>query len=89
MAEQLHDKLLRTRSVTARIGITRDHLYKLIKAGHFPPPVSLCGGVSFAWHESVIDAWITNRPAAQPTIARNALAKSGLVKYRAAKRKQP
>jgi predicted DNA-binding transcriptional regulator AlpA len=85
---ELHDKLLRTRSVTARIGITRDHLYKLVKAGRFPPPVSLCGGVSFAWHESVIDEWIANRPAPKPNIERNARAQTALAKYRAGKRKR-
>jgi prophage regulatory protein len=89
MAEQL----LRARAVLARIGISRTQLYELVRAGKFPPPVSVCGGHLTAWHEAVVDEWIRARPAPKPDVAGNARRQAGLaaarVRRAAGKRKQP
>lgn len=50
-------KFLRLPEVLGIIGISRSKLYADIKAGTFPPPVSL-GARSVGWLNTEIDVWI-------------------------------
>jgi len=44
---------------------SRTHLWRLIKAGHFPRPVKLGHGSRNSWVEQEIDEWIAARVAAR------------------------
>ena len=55
-AFQLTDFLLRRREVEKQTGISRATIYRLMKAGKFPTPVSLGTG-SVRWRQSGITAW--------------------------------
>lgn len=46
--------------VSARTGLPRSQLYRLIKEGDFPRPVKL-GGRAAGWLSSEIDNWIAGR----------------------------
>lgn len=50
-------RLIPHREVLARIPIGRVTLWRLVKNGHFPKPVSLTPG-KLTWLESDIDDWI-------------------------------
>lgn len=47
----------------ARIGLSRSHIYLLVRRGDFPKPIPLTAG-TVAWLESDINAWIEARIAA-------------------------
>lgn len=51
------DRLLRLREVIARTGMGKSTIYRKIKKGLFPAPVSV-GGQSVRWRESDIDRWM-------------------------------
>ena len=51
------------------ISYSRPHLFRLIKAKKFPPPVKL-GENRNAWPESEIDAWIEARIAERDAAAK-------------------
>ena len=55
-AQQLADFLLRRKEVERIAGISRASIYRLIKAGKFPRPVSLGTG-SVRWKQSDVIAW--------------------------------
>jgi prophage regulatory protein len=55
-AQKLTDFFLRRREVERIAGISRASIYRLIKAGKFPAPVSLGTG-SVRWKQSDILAW--------------------------------
>jgi prophage regulatory protein len=55
-AYQLTDFLLRRTEVQQIAGISRATIYRLIKAGKFPHPVSLGTG-SVRWKQSDVIAW--------------------------------
>lgn len=55
--------LMRMPDVEKAVGLKKSQIYNLIKAGDFPPPVSL-GPRSRAWKSSSIQEWINNRPVA-------------------------
>lgn len=48
--------LLPRRTVEKQAGISRATIYRMIKAGKFPPPVALGGG-SVRWRQSSITEW--------------------------------
>lgn len=52
--------LLRLPKVEAATGYKRSTIYKLVKEGKFPAPISL-GERSTAWVSDEIDGWITER----------------------------
>lgn len=52
--------IIRRPQVEARTGLARSTIYRRIRGGTFPPPVSL-GGDAVGWVESEIDAWIAAR----------------------------
>ncbi|THG82987.1 AlpA family transcriptional regulator [Pseudomonas sp. A-1] len=53
-------KFMRLNDVKAATGLARSTIYKYVKQGSFPMPVSL-GGRSVAWVESEVVAWIAAR----------------------------
>ena len=55
-------RILRSREVEARTGLSRSTLYRWRLAGRFPPAVTL-GPRSVGWIESDVDAWIQERSA--------------------------
>jgi prophage regulatory protein len=84
-----HERLLRVRAVLDRIGISRTHLYELIRDGRFPQPVSLCGGTAIAWHESTIDEWIAARPPSGPGVSPLSQVRHQRKRQKTAKESQP
>ena len=58
-------RLMRLPEVLKLTGLSRSTLYRKIKAGQFPAPVSL-GPRSVAWRESEVLDWIANRPVKIP-----------------------
>ncbi|WP_439825373.1 helix-turn-helix transcriptional regulator [Aeromonas caviae] len=55
----------RIAAVTARTGVPRSSLYRLIKQGRFPSPIKLSERSS-AWRSSDVDAWIAARSNGTP-----------------------
>lgn len=49
--------ILRRRQVEARTGLSRSTIYERIRAGKFPPSISL-GGKAVGWIEADIAAWL-------------------------------
>jgi prophage regulatory protein len=54
--------ILRRVQVQERVGLSRSSIYKLVKEGKFPKPVSL-GARAVGWRDSHIDQWLEERPA--------------------------
>ncbi len=48
---------LRVGSVVSRTGISKTHLYRLVKDGKFPAPIKLSEHVS-AWDAELVDNWL-------------------------------
>jgi len=43
------------------IKYSRVHIWRLARAGKFPPPVSLCdGGIRKAWRSQDVEAWVAS-----------------------------
>jgi prophage regulatory protein len=67
---QLLDKVLRTKPMTEKSGVSRSSAYNKINPASkyfdpsFPKPIRL-GARSIGWRESEIDTWIASRDAAQ------------------------
>jgi len=64
----LPDTILRLSAVTAATGLSRASIYRRIRQGTFPAPVSL-GGRAVGWLESEIGGWIQNRAPASGRMA--------------------
>lgn len=60
--------LYRVNQLTAELGISRAHLYQLIKRGEFPQPIKI-GNRTIAWPAQAIEAWIAERAAAAQGVA--------------------
>jgi predicted DNA-binding transcriptional regulator AlpA len=62
-------RLIRLKTVLEYCAFSKATLYRQIKAGHFPEPVRLTGGLgdsnaasrSVAWREEEIQQWIASR----------------------------
>ncbi|ARL11083.1 hypothetical protein BOC45_10505 [Burkholderia pseudomallei] len=52
-------RVLRMRSLTDRVGLSKSEIYRRVAAGRFPQSVKL-GPKSVGWLESDVDAWITS-----------------------------
>lgn len=52
-------KIIRMRTLTERIGLSKSEIYRRIHAGQFAKPISL-GPRAVGWLESDIDAWINS-----------------------------
>ena len=57
-------RVLRLREVLERVGLSKSTLWRLIKAGQFPKPISL-GPRAVGWIEEEIDQWISSRSRAE------------------------
>lgn len=56
----MSNRILRLKPVTARVGLAKSTLYKLIANDNFPKPIKL-GARAVGWLESDIDAWLELR----------------------------
>lgn len=54
------DQLLRINGVRGATTLSRTEIYRRVKAGTFPAPVSLGGGRAVAWRVSDISAFIAS-----------------------------
>jgi prophage regulatory protein len=60
--------ILRVPQTVARTGLSRSSLYAFIKAGKFPPPISL-GARAVGFLSSEVDEWIEARTkASRPNV---------------------
>lgn len=57
------ERLLRLRDVLVIVGLSRAHVYNLIKQQAFPRPISL-GGNCARWVQSEVQAWVGESIAA-------------------------
>jgi prophage regulatory protein len=57
--------LLRLRQVGDACALSRSELYRRIRAGNFPKPVSI-GRRAVAWRSSDVSDWIATRPPKAP-----------------------
>jgi prophage regulatory protein len=55
-------ELMKKDQVLAICAISNATLYRMIKQGSFPEPVSPTGGRSVAWIRSEVEQWIKKRP---------------------------
>jgi prophage regulatory protein len=53
--------LLRMPDVIKRVGLSRSSIYAAIREGLFPAPISLLGKRSVAFHEHMVEEWISTR----------------------------
>lgn len=58
------ERFMRRPEVERVTGISRAHIYRLIKAGKFPEPISLLSTRVVVWLASEIDAWIAEQISA-------------------------
>jgi prophage regulatory protein len=58
----MSETLLRLPGVIQRVGLSRSTIYRLVRAGSFPEPITIAGRLR-AWPESEIDQWIDERIA--------------------------
>lgn len=54
-------RLLRINDVADRLGLSRSHVWRMVKDGRFPKPRRLSSR-AIAWPESDVSAWIGDRP---------------------------
>ncbi|EAN8120757.1 AlpA family transcriptional regulator [Salmonella enterica] len=52
--------LLRLPGVCSLVGLSKSQIYRLIRAGEFPPGISL-GANSVAWPAEHVNAWIAEK----------------------------
>ena len=57
------NNLLTRREVSARCGIARTTIYRLMRAGLFPEPVRV-GIRAVRWNEHELASWLASRPRA-------------------------
>lgn len=57
------DRILRTGEALERVGFGRTTLWRKVKAGDFPAPRQLGGGM-IGFLESEVSSWIESRPVA-------------------------
>jgi len=64
LAEQFpsHDRVLRSREVRDRIGLSRATIWRMVRSGAFPKPVAL-GPQSVGWLEREVSEWLAARAA--------------------------
>jgi prophage regulatory protein len=81
--QQLPPLLLSMRQLTARLGLSRATLYRLLRAGRFPAPV--CVGRRRLWTPETVQAWraglptVPMAPAALPVAPAPAATRPALI----------
>ena len=53
-------KALRIPKVTDKTGLSKTHIYRLVKAGEFPKPIKISKRVS-VWDEATLDNWLARK----------------------------
>lgn len=53
-------RALRIYRVTDKTGVSKSHIYRLIKAGDFPKPIKISERVS-VWDEAALDEWLAGK----------------------------
>ena len=56
----MNDRIIRMKDLPSIVGLSRSSVWRLEKAGHFPPRRKL-GANSVGWLHSDIQAWMLNR----------------------------
>ena len=64
-------KILRGPEVSARVGLSRATLYRMIARGAFPRPVRLSERAT-GWRTDEVDEWLASRPHTVPESPRRA-----------------
>lgn len=59
--------MMRFQSIKEATGLSKSHLYALIRRGEFPAPVRLSER-AVAWRESDVTAWLDSRPCARAEV---------------------
>lgn len=59
----VEELLLRDKEVARMIGVSRGTLWRMVKAGLFPPPIRV-GLRAVRWRLSEVLEWIASRPVA-------------------------
>lgn len=57
------EKLLSEKELVEQIGLSRVTLWRMVRAGEFPPPLAL-SEMRKGWRESAVSEWIETRPVA-------------------------
>jgi len=67
--DPIPDRLLTTRQLAELYGVpySRGHLWRLTRAGKFPPPLRI-GANRIAYRETEIRAWLASRPRAHTRV---------------------
>lgn len=61
------ERILRATEVLKVVGFSRATLWRRVRAGEFPAPVSL-GPRAVGWYQREVDEWLASRPrASAPT----------------------
>ena len=60
-------KLLRSRAVLERTGLSKTTMYRQIEIGDFPRPIQLTENTT-AWREHEVDEWIESRETVPPFV---------------------
>jgi predicted DNA-binding transcriptional regulator AlpA len=58
-------EFLTFKELTQKVRYCRMHVNRLVKAGHFPPPVWF-GPNRKLWRAKDVDLWLATRPTARP-----------------------
>jgi prophage regulatory protein len=64
MVDGQRPAILRLRDVLVTIGLSRPTLYRMVRAGTFPPQVRL-GAASVGWLRTEVEQWIADRAEAR------------------------
>jgi prophage regulatory protein len=51
------DRILRVKEICSTFGVCRATIYNWVRAGSFPPPISL-GAHAIGWRESAVRNWL-------------------------------
>jgi prophage regulatory protein len=68
--------MLRVSDVMMRTGYSRTTIWRKVRDGSFPPPVSL-GDNAIGWTDDVIDDWVASRPQVHYAGQQEAVASQG------------
>jgi prophage regulatory protein len=66
-------RILRIKEVSAKVGLPRSSIYRLIPHGEFPHPIRL-SEKAVGWRDSEIDEWIDRRAALTESLRAQAAA---------------
>lgn len=64
MQQQTPDTIIRMPAVSARVGLSKQQIYRLLKAGAFVEPVRMSER-TVGWISAELDHWISDRKAAR------------------------